>query len=226
MTTDELKRKFLEDTLLPHALRDALQPDPRWSSPRPVFKPKPTEDVEKTEYEQNCKAFKDALRNELRELAGAYNSRVLDETHIQTIRQLSSRLTEGFKDKKILNGDTFLFGVAQKALNVYLKYLWCANLGTLPPHCPFDNGIIASLKPGPGIQNKWTFSSSEEDYKEWVRLAKEAATKKGYDPKDYDFLSKWEVREWDAQHGPPVRRKRGSKAGVALNGSTGEKSAA
>jgi hypothetical protein len=39
----------------------------------------------------------------------------------------------------------FRVGTAQKALNLYLKYLWCLGEIKTPPHCPFDRGIIQML---------------------------------------------------------------------------------
>jgi hypothetical protein len=36
-------------------------------------------------------------------------------------------------------------GPAQKALNPFLKYQWCAGWIPSPPHCPFDALIIGQL---------------------------------------------------------------------------------
>lgn len=33
-------------------------------------------------------------------------------------------------------------GHAQKALNLYLKYMWCAGWVREPPHCPFDRIVL------------------------------------------------------------------------------------
>ena len=63
-----------------------------------------------------------------------------------------------------------------------------------PPHCPFDYGIIDELNPKTGIERRWTFSDSEEDYREWVRLAKEAAKQGGF-----ESMTDWETVTWDAQ---------------------------
>ncbi len=59
-------------------------------------------------------------------------------------------MTTEFKD--ILFGNGFRVGIAQKALNLYLKYLWCLGKITEPPHCPFDSIIISEIK----CNIKWT----------------------------------------------------------------------
>lgn len=197
MQMDELKRKFLEDALLANALRDCLPMAN--SKARRVFKQAPpdSEKDKRKEYTRKGREFKDALKSELRRLAKNYISRDVDDvTHVRTIRGLAHRLTQGHAE--VLNGDKLYFGIAHKALNVYLKYLWCADPNVRPPHCPFDNGIIVLLKPGTGIEHRWSFCNKAPDYCKWVSLAREAATKKGYDPNDIDALSKWETEEWDA----------------------------
>jgi hypothetical protein len=189
---EKLKRKFIEDALLPLVLEDCLSQD--WHGEekvRLVFKKAPTVETQK-EYEQKRQAFRQALTLELRNLARNYEGLdVLDETHIQTIRDMADRL--GAVHRDILNGGILVFGVAHKALNVYLKYLWCANLNIRPPHCPFDYDLISSLKPGSGVEYRWTHADKEDDYHEWVRLAKAAAERGGY-----SSLSAWEVAAWDA----------------------------
>ena len=65
----------------------------------------------------------------------------------------SSAVPDGMGDRlgkdhgDVLNGGKLFFGVAQKALNIYLKYLWCSNFDVRPPHCPFDYDIISRLNP-------------------------------------------------------------------------------
>jgi hypothetical protein len=187
---EKLKRKFIEDTLLPHALSDSLSQS-RWESVRPVFKTAPIEEAAKKKYEEKRQAFRSALTAELRNLAKTYEgSDVDDEPHIKTIRDMGDRLGKDYGN--VLNGGKLFFGVAQKALNIYLKYLWCSNFDVRPPHCPFDYDIISRLKPKVGIGRKWTHSDSEDDYREWVRLAKEASEREGY-----KSSSEWEVATWD-----------------------------
>jgi len=155
---------------------------------RPVFKQPKTEE-EKENNKPKRDAFKEALKEELRSLAKNYEGQdICGDTHIQTIRAMAERLKNGHTD--ILNGEKLVFGVAAKALNVYLKYLYCSGFDVRPPHCPFDYDLIAMLKPPAGVEYKWTYAE-EADYRVWVSLA--LATAKGG---GFDSLSAWEVVTW------------------------------
>jgi hypothetical protein len=45
-------------------------------------------------------------------------------------------------------------GLAQKALNLYLKYLWCLGEIHEPPHCPLDSIVLGQV---PGCKDvRWT----------------------------------------------------------------------
>lgn len=81
--------------------------------------------------------------------------------------------------------DRFRIGVAQKALNLYLKYLWCLDRIPVPPHCPFDSTVLRELE----LEFSWTRSSKIEDYKSWVEHAKVAAGTK--------TLAEWELQLWN-----------------------------
>jgi hypothetical protein len=172
----EKKHLFHEDVLLSNAVKDSLGSA---RSGRPIYKKGLQHD-----------AFRDALKSELRNLAKHYSGiDVDDETHIERIRGLASDLTK--VHAPILYGDEFRFGVAAKGLNVYLKHLWCGkpNLDIRPTHCPFDNNIIELLNPK-GFERRWTYGE-EKDYREWVRLANQAAAVEGY-----SNLSEWELDQW------------------------------
>lgn len=68
--------------------------------------------------------------------------KVSDEQHIENIKSISeysSNFSEIFQEGKIN------FGIAQKILNLYLKYMW--SLGNIqePPHFPVDRIIQEEL---------------------------------------------------------------------------------
>jgi len=187
-----LERKFIDDALLKDSVRDATSQDWHEKTVRPVFKKYATDEETKNTKPQR-EAFKENLKEELRSLSKQYEGNdVGDDAHIQNIRAMANRLEQQHSD--ILNDGRLYFGVAAKALNVYLKYLHCANFDVRPPHCPFDYGIIDELNPKDGIGRRWTFCDKEEDYREWVRLAKEAAKRGGF-----ESASDWETVTWDAQ---------------------------
>jgi hypothetical protein len=125
-----------------------------------------------------------ALIAQLRKLAAAYSVPVDEEEHINNIRALAKNISAGCAE--CLKGGGLRFGVAHKALNVYLKFLWCEGRITMPPHCPFDDGMIKKLnKHLPrGCGRQWT-RGTEGDYRAWVTAAKVLA---GTKP-----LAEWEL---------------------------------
>jgi hypothetical protein len=46
----------------------------------------------------------------------------------------------------LLADDQPTFGVSQKALNLFLKYLWCFRMINEPPHCPIDGQVLKRIK--------------------------------------------------------------------------------
>jgi hypothetical protein len=99
----------------------------------------------KSASEEAKKNFHNALRRKLDELAQSYTSNVKEEDHLKNIEDLVKDLTSRFLD--CLEKKRFRIGVAQKALNLYLKYLWCVGFIPVPPHCPFDSIVINHLPP-------------------------------------------------------------------------------
>jgi len=185
-----VKRKFIEDALLEDAVNDALSQDWHTTTVRAVLKNGTKEERDK---------FRAALKEELRSLATKYEGiadDMGDDVHIKNIREMAQRLEK--QHSGVLNEGRLYFGVAAKALNVYLKYLHCARFDVRPPHCPFDNGIINKLNPKTGIVRAWTRSDSEGDYREWVRLAKDAAERGGF-----ESMTDWEAVTWDEQQNKP-----------------------
>src|SRR5689334_11713531 len=90
--------------------------------------------------------FRADLYRLLDSLSFRYATGISDEEHIDNIVRLADELS--VIHESILRDGRFRLGSAQKALNLYLKYLWCAGLIPEPPHCPFDSRIIAKLPYG------------------------------------------------------------------------------
>lgn len=84
---------------------------------------------------------------------------VNDELHIANIHRLSS-FTEQFET--ILQNGKLNFGVSQKMLNLYLKYLWCHNKISEPPHFPVDRRIQENIGFRPIVS--WTKFHDSIDY--------------------------------------------------------------
>ena len=127
-----------------------------------------------------------AVRRELLRLAHGYSVSVIEEQHIQNISELASSVSRTCEPA--LHDGCFRFGIAQKALNVYLKYLWCADRIPIPPHCPFDAIIIGKLKLTLGCPDQWTKIVDAAPYREWVSAARLVAGAKS--------LAEWELGVW------------------------------
>jgi len=135
--------------------------------------------------ESDREKFRRTLRAELEILARKYRDGVSDEVHLANIQYLADTLTA--QHHKAMNGARFRIGAAQKALNLYLKYLWCLGRIPTPPHCPIDSVILAQI---PGCENRrWTRLDSIAEYAATIRQAKAVARSMS--------LAEWELRLWN-----------------------------
>jgi len=138
----------------------------------------------KSATEEAKNRFRNALREKLDEVSILYKSGVTEEEHLLNIEDISNVLTSQFHH--CLRNGRFRIGIAQKALNLYLKYLWCVNLISKPPHCPFDSIVIKYL---PNCSDlSWTSIDTIEEYLRLVQDAQREA--KGMS------ISKWELKVW------------------------------
>jgi hypothetical protein len=109
---------------------------------------------------------------------------VSDNEHCQAIGRISEEISRSFADS--LFEGRLRFGSSQKALNLYLKYMWRLNIDTYPPppHCPIDGIVLAEA----GISGSWTRCDSAQEYMSWIDgLRKEAKTPR---------LAEWEYHVW------------------------------
>lgn len=111
-------------------------------------------DTEKSDFKLKTRAF---IENSL--LSHYLNKTVSDELHIGNIEKLSC-FTKQFSS--ILQNGQLNFGVSQKMLNLYLKYLWCHNKISDPPHFPVDRRIQENIGFRPVVS--WTKFEDSIDY--------------------------------------------------------------
>ena len=115
------------------------------------------------------------------------------------LSNLKNQADERFK--AILNTENqsrITFGTVQKLVNLYLKYLWCANLiGFEPPHCPVDSIVLKELKremKKGDISTKsideiiWT-TMNQKQYNEVIKSIK-ATT-------NLNSTAQWELEVWE-----------------------------
>ncbi len=130
------------------------------------------------------KEFRKALRDHIEDIfESQYHDTVAEEKHLENIHSI----VEFSRIKKF--GEATIpinFGVAQKLLNLYLKYSWCrGKMKMIPVHFPVDRLIQGNLKKEakkiniPTLELKsWTQFEGEEDYKNVIEFAKEIRNKK------------------------------------------------
>jgi hypothetical protein len=167
-----LKEKFLRNEFLTMSVLGALGRSRTYSES--------ASDEEKSR-------LRDALRKSLEELARDYISTVNEEKHFSNITSLSDNLTSNFH--RCLRNKRFRIGIAQKGLNLYLKYLWCASLIPEPPHCPIDSRVISRIT-GYNKLN-WTSIDSIDDYLRLIKAAKQKAKS------NKKSLPEWELEIWE-----------------------------
>lgn len=83
----------------------------------------------------------------------------------------------------ILKNGTYKYGVAQKLLNLALKYYWCLGYIPEPPHCPVDRIIIDKTQ----LKGKvnWTEIEDEHEYRQVIEAVRKIA--------GTESLARWEL---------------------------------
>lgn len=131
-------------------------------------------------------AFRGALRKQLEAITPLYSTQADDQKHEESISSMADTLSRAHYG--VLVDGRFRIGTAQKALNLWLKYLWCSNfLPTEPPHCPFDRIIIQGQLPRELHYINWTTLDNMPDYRKLWQAAKELANVKSLS------IAQWEL---------------------------------
>jgi hypothetical protein len=130
--------------------------------------------------------FRTNLRKCLREISVQYSSPVTEDIHCENIKKIQDLAASGFED--ILAGGKIRIGVAQKALNLYLKLYWSIARIPTPPHCPIDSRILVKL-PGEDWGN-WTEINHMSTYKKIINAIRREATNEGLS------IAEWELKKY------------------------------
>lgn len=118
---------------------------------------------------ENKEARKLTLRNQIEEISQQYINTVSPKQHIENIQKICCQS---------LIGLNINFGVAQKLLNLYLKYLWTLGyINSPPPHFPVDRMIQEALK-YKNIFN-WTELDNVDQYLSFISYASVEMEKRG-----------------------------------------------
>ncbi len=129
--------------------------------------------------------FRSELARLIREESKVYaqpNQLISDVQHCEAIQRISDTLSRRFGN--ILMGGRMRYGTSQKALNLYLKFLWRLGKSGIPPHCPVDGNVLEAA----GIIGSWTKSDSEKEYLGWINDIRRKAARLS--------LAEWEYTVW------------------------------
>jgi hypothetical protein len=131
------------------------------------------------------KVFRLAWAALIKEAVQAYSKPVTDGDHCAAIGRISDQLSTRFGP--LLLGSSLRFGTSQKALNLYLKFLWRLRGGGPPPHCPVDRKVLREV----GLRGCWTKSDSRAEYMTWITAARTVAGNLS--------LADWEYALWNQE---------------------------
>jgi hypothetical protein len=127
------------------------------------------------------------VADQLRGFAPEYAVAVGVDQHSANIIRLCEAVSQAHGP--ILREGRFRIGIAQKALNLYLKFLWCLDRSRpTPPHCPIDRIVLTDA----GIDESWTKLDSIEIYSQWASSISDIARRSGF-----ETLQDWELALWN-----------------------------
>jgi hypothetical protein len=176
MNTSSLKKEFLIDECWMMAFGAAFQR-------ANVYVARP-DNLTDSQYTQQKNEFRTSVRQFIETtLLPKYKEPLTDEEHLKSIQQIIGYTTKSRYSELLSNG-RFKFGVAQKLLNLILKYYWCLGSPRTPPHFPVDR-IIQELIPNHKMIN-WTTLDNSNDYMNIVNAARKCLT-------NDQSLAEWEL---------------------------------
>jgi hypothetical protein len=122
-----------------------------------------------------------------RNIIPQYTATVEESRHCENIRALMDYANQ--IDTGVLGKDGYKYGVAQKILNLALKYYWCLRLVKEPPHCPVDK-IVIDKTSFRGKVN-WTQIVAEPEYLNIISAIRSQAEK------DNCSIAQWELNNYE-----------------------------
>ena len=136
--------------------------------------------------------LREHLRDHLDKISVDYVQAVHESSHVKNIARVVNSLTR--RHAGILKDHRFRWGPAQKALNLYLKYLWCdgahTDASTLPHRLNCAQGSAGKAPVA------WSQIRDESEYTHLIKQIKLAA--------DNEPLAEWELRVWSQSDVQPL----------------------
>jgi hypothetical protein len=127
--------------------------------------------------------FKLAFKTKLIYIEQEYANTVDDDKHIQNIQSFAYSLSQDFSN--ILQDGHLRLGIAQKGVNLFLKFLWSFDKIPEPPHCPIDAIVLREIN----NHVLWTKMDSPQTYAEIIAECRKKAGNMS--------LSRWELELWN-----------------------------
>lgn len=115
-----------------------------------------------------------------------YKIATSEPRHLENLNALVERGTQ--LGGKLLGSTGYKLGVAQKYLNLLLKYHWCYGAIAEPPHCPIDRVVLSKTR----LRNSmnWTQMTEQTEYEHAIDAVREEARKLG------SSIAKWELHAY------------------------------
>ncbi|MBP3944511.1 hypothetical protein J5U18_13285 [Sphingobacteriaceae bacterium WQ 2009] len=104
------------------------------------------------------------------EILPFYRFTISEEQHLKNVAKLLAYINCGMFSNIIDDGVSY--GVVQRLLNQYLKYLWAASIIECVLHFPVDNKIQDILQMGKSAM-PWSKISTEQEYMRIINHSKE-----------------------------------------------------
>jgi len=115
-----------------------------------------------------------------------YIIRCTEEQHYKNIEILIKYANE--VGKNVLKKTGYKYGVAQKLINLTLKYYWCLDWIEEPPHCPVDRNVIAEIDQTNLPELNWTQITKKAEYEKIINEIKILAKDRS--------ISVWELNNY------------------------------
>lgn len=144
------------------------------------------------------------LEHRLRKIEGQYGGVVSSEKHMETISAIALAMSRRYAS--ILHNARFRVGTAQKAVNIYLKLLWCYGWIPEPPHCPIDSIVLAEIG---DMRTKWTRMEGIATYRTVIHAIRKHIDKTA----SGQSLSEWELDVWNNRRREGVQQDKSSVRG-------------
>jgi hypothetical protein len=143
----------------------------------------------KPDARQDQKAtFKNKVIDHIRDhIIPQYKEAVEGSRHCENIRGLINYANE--VGTGVLGKDGYKYGVAQKVLNLALKYYWCLGQIKEPPHCPVDKMVIDKTVFRGRVN--WTQILTEKEYLDIISAIRALAEKEN------SSIAQWELDNYE-----------------------------